>query len=161
MLRFTLVNALGVESENKYVRWFFCLMFWLCVGQLLAWASQHTPPFEVISYETASVKRGDTAFVVVKVKRDLGRKCYVTFSRYLFDSKGYRYAFGKEESMTPSGLTRLENLNPGELRLALPIPDSISPGTARYVTDLSYRCNPFHVLQPVAMTMEIPLEILP
>lgn len=142
-------------------RWIFCALFWVCVCVVGMWMADDDPPFRLISYEPVTAKRGQFAAIRAKVHRDLERNCSVKFARYLFDAKGYRYDLPPAQEMTTAGIRMLGMVHPGELRITIPIPADMTPGTARFVTDLSYVCTPFHVLQPIPVLMEVRIEVLP
>lgn len=136
-------------------------LFWVCVSLAAVWAIDNRPPFRLESYEPVSAKRGEIAKISAKVERDLRRECSVKFTRYLFDSAGYRYELGQPQELSVTGLRQVAALSPDELRVSVLIPERMATGTALYMTDLQYVCNPFHVIRPVSMTMEIRIEVLP
>jgi hypothetical protein len=138
-----------------------CVLFWACIAKVGYWMVDRAPPFRLVSYEVPPAKRGGVASVTAVVERDTSRGCSASFSRYLFDSRGFRYALGNEESMTAEMIARMNARAPGRLQVAVPLPEAMAPGPARYVTDLRYVCNPSHFFRPIEVVMEVHLEVLP
>lgn len=147
-------------SRTRIIEITICVLFWACIAQIVWWMADRSPPFMLDSYTVDPTKRGHVALITGKVRRDIHRGCSATFARYIFDSQGFRHALGNEEAMSAAGIKRMDAINPGVLRLAIPLPESMAAGPARYVTDLVYSCNPIHVFKPIHVLMEIPIEVL-
>ena len=128
----------------------------------LGWMMLDTAaPFVMLDYTAESVRPGAVLRVDVQVRRDLSRKCSVTFSRHMFDSAGTRVDLVGSTQMTAKALEGLEKHSPGQLRMAVPIPPYVSIGRAHLVTPLAYVCNAWHSVRPIETTMVIDFEVVP
>ena len=119
------------------------------------------PPFQMLGYERATVRPGEILRVDATVKRELSRKCSVTFSRHVFDADGTRIDIVPDTYMPAGALEELQRLTPDKLRLALPIPSYVKPGPATLVVPLAYQCNAWHALRPIETRMVVSFEVLP
>ena len=118
-------------------------------------------PFVMHGYTVEPVRPGEILRLKAEVRRDLKRKCAVTFSRHMFDSAGTRLDLVGQTSMTAAGLEQLNAIDKDVLRLAIPIPDYAKPGPAILVTPLVYSCNAWHGLRPIEYTMRVDFDISP
>ena len=125
------------------------------------------PPFDILPHQATRAQAGQWVELDLPVRRDLGRKCSVTYTRVLVDSDGSRFdlAGGGE---TPDGIRRIEAKNPGRLRLMLLMPppkvdgrSGIDPGSADLITHREYVCNPVHKLWPIRSTTVARLYVQP
>jgi hypothetical protein len=170
----TLFSILGYE--RTILGTLRCLLFWACVGQLALWAFDRDEPFAVKAYSVNEVKAGGYLEILADVRRDLDRRCSVEFSRYLYDSRGIRTDLtNRPEIMSSQAIQRLHDIKPNQLGLRIPIPHGISPGPAKFQTQLTYQCdgnpvpwllpfripNPFHAAWPIQVLMEIDFEVHP
>lgn len=137
------------------------MLFWASIALVSYWAADRAPPFVMEGYRINPVKRGGVFPMELIVRRDVTRGCSVEFSRYMFDSRGFRYSLGEQQVMGAEGIARMEALYPGRLKLLIPIPESMAPGMAKYMTDLSYICNPTHFVWPIRVLMEVDFEVTP
>lgn len=141
------------------------ILSWVIIGTCalvaLYWALDRTQPFVMTEYTVINAKRGETAYVNAKVRRDVGRDCTVTFVRYLMDANKARHDIGGSQYMTAAALQQMERDMPDSLRLAVRIPADVPVGPATLVTAREYRCNPMHVLWPIDVMMLIELKVLP
>jgi hypothetical protein len=147
-----------ILQRSAIVAWALLLSSFIGLGLMVM---DDSPPFETISYVSTPVKPGGVARFEAIVKRDLSRRCSVTFSRHAFDSTGLRLDLVPATSMTADALEGLERATPGRLRVAVGIPPFAAPGPARLVIPLSYVCNPWQAIRPIEMVMEMSFEILP
>ena len=152
-------------ARLTYVLERYIVLSWAIIGACalvaLYWALDRAPPFEMVEYTVTNAKRGETAYVNAKVRRDVGRDCTVTFTRYLMDSNKARHDIGGSQYMTAAALQRMERDMPDSLRLAVHIPEYVPVGPATLVTALEYRCNPTHALWPMDVLLEMRLGVLP
>jgi len=130
---------------------------------LAFWAVDRRPPFALTGPVVAMAGGpGSKVFFDVPVRRDLGRKCSATYTRYIIDSKNVRFDFAdKERAITPAGIETFARKMGPRLLLAVDIPHGVSPGNAVYGTDLQYRCNPLHTLFPIQVHLEMPFKVSP
>ena len=118
------------------------------------------PPFQMLGYEKATVSPGEILRIEASVKRELSRRCSVTFSRHLFDVEGTRIDVVPDTYMPASALEELQRLTPDKLKLAIPIPSYVKPGPATLVVPLAYQCNAWHALRPIETRMVVAFEVV-
>ena len=147
-------------TRNDMFRWVRCGLFWACAAVLAYWSVDRTPPFTLLSYSTEPVKRGGTALIKANVVRDVTRGCTVTYSRFLFDSRGFRYDLNEQQRMTAEAIKSLDKITPNVLSIAVPIPQDISVGRALFQSVLHYTCNPLQLIFPITVFMEVDFTIL-
>ncbi len=144
------------------LRWLWRLILAVCLVQLGVWALDRDPPFELISATTNTPRPGGVLVVEAVVRRDLERDCSVTFSRYLFDSAGFRHESFGPQLMTPYALRAMDAMAPGKLNVRLRVPYEFPVGKGTMTTVLEYRCNPLQdVLRPISVEMAIPFVVTP
>ena len=146
-----------------WVPWMVILCVLLgAIVQVAVWWFDTKPPFQLLSYTASPVRPGETLKIDGKVRRDLGRGCSLMGSRYIMDSTGTRYDMGSSALMTPSALSTMDAMSPGEIHQKFVIPLSIAPGKAVITTTMRYTCNPVHeMVKPIPVEMVIPFEVLP
>lgn len=136
-------------------------LFFIALAQLMMWSFDRSPPFVVLAYDAPPTHRGGVAVIKASVKRDLDRKCSVTYSRMFLDSKGA--SSDLTDGMRMMGATALDELNrrsPDGLTLKVHIPDTAETGKALVITALEYVCNPLHQIYPISVTMLNEIVIL-
>lgn len=142
-------------------RWWATAMLLLCLGQILWWAFERTPPFKLLTYSVEHpIFPGGPLKIVLNVERDLTRRCSVHIERYVTDGKGYRMYFPTLD-LSHSALVHLELNSPGVNKILLMVPQEAHPGLSAYGNMLSYACNPVHKIWPMVMTYEIPFRVSP
>lgn len=152
--------AIRWAGRHAWLGWLLCVpVAW----QLLDWIIDREPPFAALGAAQASpVRAGGTVVFIAAVRRDLDRDCTVQFSRHLIDGLGIRHDFAADPRvMTADGLREMDSAMGHQLRLAVNIPAGAAPGPATYTSDLIYRCNPVHVLWPIAVSMPLRFHIDP
>jgi hypothetical protein len=133
----------------------------LMLGIFVWQISDRAPPFEIMPHAPIQVRAGEWAELRVPVKRDLSRHCDATLDRYIFDANNKRFDIGSNLAFSDAMIRRLESQTPGELLMVLQMPPAISPGPARLVSALDYRCNKAHQLWPISIQHDIHLDIVP
>jgi hypothetical protein len=128
---------------------------------IAAWALDRHPPFDVLSSNPASVRRGEAVMLTAQTRRDVHRHCSATFARYLYLSNGHRIDLEGDQSISADQIEDLERRAPGRLLVVAVVPSWAPPGPAMLVTNLQYTCNPLHRLWPIPVTTTIPFEVLP
>lgn len=128
--------------------------------QLGVWAADTRVPFQLLAYKVSSVAPGQLAVLDAVVKRDLNRKCSADFSRYFFDSNNTRFDITQGvQHMNSATIEDLDSRNPGELRFLFRVPAEAAPGKGTLVTDLTYMCNPLHLVWPIQYLMKVDMEV--
>ena len=137
------------------------LMMFVVTGQVVAWSMDREPPFTVVSSVSFPAKAGEVAAIRSVVKRDLDRKCSVTYSRMFIDSKGVAWDLTEGvRLMTASALNELDKRNPDSLVVKVTIPRESSEGIGSLLTVLEYTCNPVHQLYPIPVVMMTDVEVV-
>jgi hypothetical protein len=149
----------GLTGRARWLEIVRCATFWLCLLLAVYWAAQRQPPLAVLAQQAAPVAPGHIAQVQLRVRRDLARGCAVSYHQRLYDAAGYRFEFGSGESLNAEGIAALERATPGQLVLRIPIPQRAASGPARLVTSLHYVCNPLHLLWPIPLQLDVPIDI--
>jgi hypothetical protein len=134
------------------------LVFAICM--LAYWASDRREVFELKNFIWTVGPRGGVAFLDGQADRNLDRHCEVYYSRYMFDSRGYRWDLTGVLHMSAEAVEQMDREAPGRLRLTVPIPEGASTGPAKVVTMLTYTCNPIHRIWPVNQVLVIPITII-
>lgn len=144
------------------LRWLWRAILVLCLLQVAWWLVDRVPPFRLIEATTNTPRPGEMLIVEARVHRDLKRDCSVTFSRYLFDSAGFRHESIGPQLMTPYALRTMDAMAPGQLNIRMQIPEGFPPGRGTVNTVLEYRCNPLQdLVRPIQVEMNIPFEVVP
>ena len=113
------------------------------------------------------VHAGQWAELTFPVKRDMTRRCSMTYERTLMDRDGTRWppTVGGESA---EGIEHLHKTSPDALKYQVPIPPlkngdnaGIDPGPAWLIVNREYVCNPVQRYFPLRSTSIIPLEVLP
>jgi hypothetical protein len=145
-----------VTSFVKRFEWLWIAILLALALQVAVWFADRRSPFSFSTYTSTSATPGNIVRIVVQVERDLDRECSAVFSRHLIDPAGVRYDLVAGQYMSADALRKMDALMPGELRLALFVPESSPAGLAHLFTSLQYSCNPVHrTIWPIEMTMEI------
>jgi hypothetical protein len=134
------------------------LLFTVCM--LAYWAADRRDVFELKNYLLTVGVRGGYAHLDGEAERNLSRGCEVYYSRYMFDSQGYRWDLTGMLHMSAEAVAQMDREAPGRLRLTVPIPDGAALGPAKVVTMLTYTCNPVHRIWPVNQVLVIPITII-
>lgn len=135
-------------------------MIALALLQVGWWSINRSPPFELLSVSTSATVAGEYILIDAKVRRDPSRNCDVKYMRYITDAAGYRTELGGLQYMTDEAIDALEKETPGELHLAIRIPENVVSGNAVIGTVLSYACNPVQQVFPIQELINIPVRIL-
>ena len=119
-----------------------------------------SPPFAILEVEPASARPGEIIKLHMRVMRDLKRDCSAEFTRYVFDSSAMRYYLDRGQASSDF-IHNLEKRSPGQLHIAITVPEDVEPGPAELETVLDYRCNKMHRLWPIEVTTRAPFTVLP
>lgn len=131
------------------------------VGQIIAWSLDYQPPFALLEYSAKAARPGEMTVVDAKVRRELHRRCSVTFSRVFFDSVGARFELTDGvQMMNALALDAFNKISPERLLLKFPIPEGASPGPGSVMTTLDYVCNPVHQWHPIPVVFTMKVEVL-
>lgn len=152
------MNPTSVLRRSAWLAW---LLLIVSGGGLALMIGDDDPPFRLIGYTVEPVRPGGVLRVTADVQRDLDRECSVVFSRHMFDSLGTRIDLAGTRNMTADAIRVLDEVSPGKLRLALPIPAYAAAGPAKLVTPLSYQCNAWHAMRPIETTTVMVFEVSP
>ena len=127
-----------------------------------AWMfTDREPPFAVLSVEPAAAKPGEFVTIRAKVRRDIQRKCSVSFSSAILDSHGTRVQDFGTVHFTAEMVEEMERRNPGKLAVRIQVPPGMSPGPAALVIPREYVCNRTHVLLPIPVMDTMHFTVLP
>lgn len=133
----------------------------VCGLLLVAWyAADRKPPFSVLSVESASGYPGGSVVFRAKVARQVERNCSVSVVSYAFDSAGTRFEVYRGVDPA-SAIRRTDKISPGELKVAVRLPEAIEPGPASLLTVREYECNKTHRIVPIEVTTSWPFTVLP
>lgn len=116
-------------------------------------------PFEVIAVEPASARAGDYVVIRAAVRRDASRACNASSARFLFDAGGYRYDLGQSIASAEM-ITDMERRAPGQMLIAVKLPEQIALGPAEIKTVLDYVCHKPHILWPIRVTTTLPFTVV-
>lgn len=137
------------------------LLLFFVGGQVLLWGLDRRVPFEMVGYTVNPALAGDTVIVRAQVRRDLARRCSVTYSRVFFDSAGSRFDLTTgAQMMNADALDDLNRRTPDSLVISVTVPPKAAPGKGALVTALDYVCNPVHQMYPVPMLLTMDVEVL-
>ena len=118
-------------------------------------------PFAVLSVEPAAARPGELVTIRANVRRDVHRKCSVSFSRAIFDRHGTRVEDLGGNVFTAGMIEELERRTPGRLAVRIRVPADMEPGQGELVSSLEYTCNRTHVLLPIPVVTTMPFTVLP
>lgn len=138
------------------------LLFTAFATQIGIWLADRDAPFVMLNYEPVTGRPGDTVVMRADVKRDLGRRCSVLFSRSFWDAKGARTELTEgAQLMNGTALTELDRRQPGYLLFSVDIPKQAASGVGTVLTVLDYQCNPVHQVYPISIILKMDLEVKP
>jgi hypothetical protein len=121
-----------------------------------------TPPFKMISYTATAARAGDPVKIVAHVKRDLDRECDNERSTVMIDSTGARFDYIARVKTSAEAIRANDLASPDALRLNLMLLSGMSPGPAKIITTIEYRCNISHELfAPLVTQTVFDIEVLP
>lgn len=149
-----------IRFGDKHSKWAFVLI----LAPLIWWASDRSPPFEVVRYyEPAAVAAGGEVTFSMVVEREVGRDCSATVSRQLRDASGTTRPVTSGEYFSAEQIAAIERQAPDILKRTFVVPATVAPGRAVLITETQYRCglNPFHALWPIDQLLEWPFDVLP
>lgn len=143
-------------SSKLYLFLFLCYL----IGHLGYWASDSYVPFSVTgpSEHTKAVP-GESVTIKVPVKRDVTKKCSVLFSRYMYDSDGTYHDLMATRFQSYSGILKLNEINPNQVKFSFTVPEDATPGPATVITQLAYMCNPLQSIWPMDYDMVLTINI--
>jgi len=141
----------------------FMFILFVCLGQVVWWVFDTTPPFHLLGYTATPARPGESTLIEANVKRDLSRDCSVVFSRHMFDATGIRFDLTGQQMMSASALKTLNEISPDKLRMNIAVPSIAAPGRALVTTVLEYRCNPWQesIGRPIRVEMKTYFDVLP
>lgn len=131
----------------------------LCVS--VYWLVDTRPPFKLLEYSAGYAEPGGVMVIEAKVKRDPARNCSASWTRYIIDSTQTRVELMGIQYSTASAIAAMEQASPGRLRIAVEIPETVSPGPARIMATTEYVCNPLQRLHPIDVLTVLNVTILP
>lgn len=141
------------------LRWVFTAVLVLCAGQVLVWGFDRSPPLSLVGWAIEKpVHPGGPLRITLAVQRDLTRECSATVSRHIEDGRGFRFDL-PQLVMDAHAIAALQESLKDESRILVQMPDDAAPGNGRYVSALSYACNPVHRVWPIRMRFVLPFEI--
>ncbi len=133
----------------------------IVAAHLAIWSADREPPFHLIEAHSKPVKAGENTTIKALVKRDLSRKCSVTYSRVFYDGVGTRHdLMDTPQKTNAKGIEDLDRRGPNELRYGVEIPSAAVKGPGTVVTFLDYECNPIHKYYPIQVVMSVNVEVL-
>jgi len=149
-----------VRAAVRTAQWTFAVAFAGGMAQMLVWALDRTPPFELISIEPAVATPGESAVLIMHVRRDAGRDCSAILTRWVIDGKGVKIDLEGQQRISAEAIRDLERRTPGLLITSVPVPLSAFAGDALLVSDLEYVCNPVQRWWwPIGVTTKAPFTI--
>ena len=144
------------------LKWAWIALLAVSAVQIALWAMDYDPPFKVISYVTEPVRVGGVLSIRAEVERDLDRDCYVELSSGIYDSTGARWDMGTTQIISPEALRELDARSPGKLVRKIQLPNNMAPGPAIVLSNMLYRCNPFHnLIRPISVGTRFDFIVLP
>ena len=146
----------------RTAQWAFAALAALGMAQMLVWAADRKPPFELLSVEPAVATPGESVVLVFRVRRNVERDCAAILTRWVIDGKGVKIDLEGQQRISASAIRELEQRTPGMLITSVPVPLSAFPGDAMLVSDLEYICNPVQKWWwPINVTTIAPFKIGP
>ena len=125
------------------------------------------PPVEALPTAPMTVHAGDWNTLLIPVRRDMSRRCSISYEVILIDSVGVRFPMIGGDS-TPDSIQEMEARHPGVIPLGVFIPPlkhpwrgGISEGPAELLITRTSACNPLQELIPIRSRSSIALLILP
>lgn len=151
---------MGKTTSVLYrLRWLCTAMLLLCFCQIVVWAADRKPPLELVGWNIERpVYPGGPLRITLAVQRDLTRECDVRVSRHIEDGRGFRFDL-PQLFMDAHAIAALQATLRDENRILVQMPDDAAPGGGKYISALSYACNPVHRLWPMRVRHELPFEI--
>ena len=114
----------------------------------------------LISIEPAVATPGESAVLIMHVRRDAGRDCSAILTRWVIDGKGVKIDLEGQQRISAAAIRDLERRTPGLLITSVPVPLSAFAGDALLVSDLEYVCNPVQRWwRPIGVTTKAPFTI--
>ena len=140
----------------------------LAVGSILLTALDRRPPFRLIPTDPVTIRAGSFVSLSVPVWRDKSRSCDATYSRYLFDARGYRVDLGDAKASAET-IRKLEAESPGRMLIKFPVPPihsskddgGVVAGPGSVDADIEYVCWKGHYLWPISVRTSVPVVIVP
>jgi hypothetical protein len=151
---------MGRTTDVLYrLRWFATAMLVVCLGQIIVWAFDRAPPFQLVGYAVERpVVPGGPLRITLSVARDATRQCDLTITRYIVDGRGFRF-YLPQVALDAHAISALDASNKESNRILVQMPDDAATGPALYGNSLSYACNPIHRLWPIRLGYEIPFLV--
>ena len=132
-----------------------------CAAWLIAMILDTDPPFRMLSYAATPARPGSVTHIDAVVQRELDRRCSVIYSRVLFDREGRRTDLGPAMILPRQAIEDLDARQRNHLLVEVKIPEHVPPGRATIVTAAFYRCNIWHAIAPIEVTMSWEVVVLP
>lgn len=128
--------------------------------QVLIWAADRKPPFEVITSQvTPPSYPGGQLLIEGEVKRDLSRECSFVGEHWIEDAKGFRH-YLQPVAMGVDAIKRTDQVSPDYAKYAVPIPEAVPVGKSIYHVTQRYACNPIHLRAwPIEVETRIPFTL--
>lgn len=146
----------------RTAQWSFAALAALGIAQMLVWAADREPPFEVVGVDPALATPGESVVLVFHVRRSVERECSAILTRWVIDGKGVKIDLEGQQRISADAIRELERRTPGLLITSVPVPLSAFPGDAMLISDLEYICNPVQKWWwPISITTQAPFTIGP
>jgi hypothetical protein len=123
---------------------------------LLTWASDRTPPADIIVMDTptSGYQAGEYLTIEWALNGDTDH-CKIDVKSKIVDSAGYVY-----ELYEPKEKTTREGHN-GLLNTQYRLPEAFPSGRGKYTIEVSYRCNPIQRIWPVVASTQTNFTVAP
>ena len=154
------MKHLPVARAASYLIYLGAVCVLLAGFQVIRWTLDYMPPFALFDYTSSPAKPGEVLTIRANVRRDLGRRCSVHYSRSFFDSTGTRFDMASEQFMNADAIEELNRKLPDKLILTLAVPAHATPGKGAVMVALDYKCNPLQSHYPISMILMMDVEVL-
>lgn len=144
-------------SGMHKLAWLASTVLAICSAIAIVWAFDRSLPTEYVGVKRSRMVGPDTVLLVQEVKRHRACDTAVTL-RYIESPIGGRLYIQNVE-FSAADMQRLEEEQPGEVRLLLNIPPVRVPGIWRYHVVLEFACNPIHKIWPIRTSYDVPFNV--
>lgn len=153
-----------IKWLDDVARRFMWVAYSLIAASLVSvgwFAADRVPPFVLLGVEPAAASAGEVIIIRARVWRDASRDCSVSFTRYIYDSRGVRFDGAELAKASDAMIDTMERRDPGRLTVAIVVPAAAAPGPATLQTVLWYACNKVHHIWPIYVTTDMAFTVLP
>lgn len=134
--------------------WFLCFSMWSALALAAYWWNDDKPPAQAYAWDAPPVRASETLRMTLYVQRDESRTCTVYFSRWLFDSQGFRYDLEGEQMATSVQIQKFFSASPELSNMAIPVPHTFAAGQGRLIIHTRWICNPMQIIHPIVKQNE-------